>query len=66
VRTPEGEVRLDPTGKAPGRGAYVDPDPACVEAAIRKGALGRVLRASLGPEDLATLRNDMRREMGRA
>jgi uncharacterized protein len=66
VRTTEGEVRLDPTGRIPGRGAYVDRDPACVEAAVRKGTLARVLRASLAAEDLATLRDEMRNEMGRA
>ena len=27
VRSPDGEVRLDFKGKAPGRGAYICPDP---------------------------------------
>ena len=31
VRNADGEIRLDPTGKAPGRGAYI-----CAEADCRK------------------------------
>ena len=30
VRTPEGETALDPTGKKPGRGAYVCRNPECL------------------------------------
>ena len=33
VRSPQGEVSLDLTGKAPGRGAYLCPDPACLAKA---------------------------------
>ena len=29
VRTPEGEVKIDPKGKMSGRGAYVCADPKC-------------------------------------
>ncbi|SDU84543.1 hypothetical protein SAMN04488544_0854 [Microlunatus sagamiharensis] len=38
-------VRVDPRRRAPGRGAYVHPDPACVALAVRKRAFGRTLRA---------------------
>ena len=31
VRTPEGAIVLDSTGKRSGRGAYVCPDPACLK-----------------------------------
>ena len=43
VRSPTGEVGLDPSGRAPGRGAYVCPEPSCREAALKKGALRRAL-----------------------
>ena len=33
VKSPEGELSLDLTGKKPGRGAYVCTDPACLAAA---------------------------------
>lgn len=33
VKSPEGELSLDPTGKKAGRGAYVCTDPVCLAAA---------------------------------
>jgi hypothetical protein len=39
----------------------VDRDTGCIRAAVGKGALARVLRTSLGPGDLATLREEMER-----
>ena len=36
VRTPEGQLEVDPTGKKSGRGAYVCPNMECVEL-LRKG-----------------------------
>lgn len=55
-------VRPDPTGKAPGRGAYVHRDPDCIREATRKGSLARALRVNLSPEDLATLRREIQKE----
>jgi predicted RNA-binding protein YlxR (DUF448 family) len=52
-------VRVDPAGTAPGRGAYVHRDRACVTAALRKGALARALRRGLDQEELARLRKDI-------
>ena len=43
VRTPSGDVRLDPTGKASGRGAYLCADPACWEKALKSRAVQRAL-----------------------
>jgi predicted RNA-binding protein YlxR (DUF448 family) len=58
VRTTEG-ARVDPLGRAPGRGAYVHRDPACVDAAVRRGALATALRVGLAKEELARLRSDI-------
>jgi predicted RNA-binding protein YlxR (DUF448 family) len=44
VRTPEGQVEVDPTGKRNGRGAYLCHEPACWDAAIKRRALERALR----------------------
>ena len=33
VKSPEGELSLDPTGKKPGRGAYVCTDATCLASA---------------------------------
>lgn len=37
VRSPEGEISLDTTGKKPGRGAYLCPDPECLAKAQKAG-----------------------------
>lgn len=47
VRTPEG-VRVDPTGKLAGRGAYLHDRRSCWDAGL-KGGLARALKADLGP-----------------
>ena len=47
VRGPDGAVRADPTGRAHGRGAYLHADPACFDAARRRRALERALRAEV-------------------
>jgi hypothetical protein len=53
VRGPEG-VSIDPTGKAPGRGAYVHEKRSCWERAL-KGSLSRALRTELTDEELEKL-----------
>ena len=58
VRT-TGGVRVDPLGRAPGRGAYVHRDPACADAAVRRGALAAALRVGLTKGELARLRNEI-------
>ena len=40
-------VVVDPRRRAPGRGAYVHPDPACVALAVKKRAFSRALRATV-------------------
>ena len=56
VRTPEGAVALDPTGKRNGRGAYLCHRPECWERALRTGALSRALNALIDDETAALLR----------
>ncbi len=56
VRAPDGAVSLDPVGKKPGRGAYVCPDPACLNRAIRQKQLERQLDTALGSEVAESLR----------
>ena len=58
VRDSEGEVRVDGSGKAPGRGASVCADIACFETAVGKGRLAPALRASLSEEDVERLRHE--------
>jgi uncharacterized protein len=51
VRGRDGTAGLDPTGRAPGRGAYLHADPACWQLARRRRSLERALRAAV-PERL--------------
>ncbi|MBA1435027.1 YlxR family protein [Lactobacillus bombi] len=50
VRNKEGEVTLDPTGKKPGRGAYVGLNPDDVKQAAAKHTLDKVLQTKLSDE----------------
>ncbi len=55
VRDPAGSVQLDPTGKKPGRGAYLCTVYECWEEALSRGALVRALRTNITQEDIQTL-----------
>ncbi len=55
VRTPEGRVEVDPTGKKNGRGAYLTADRAIWERALKGNILGRALKVTINLEDMATL-----------
>ena len=50
VRTPEGEIKLDRTGKTNGRGAYLCDDPACLRKAQKKRSLQRSLDTAIPDE----------------
>jgi predicted RNA-binding protein YlxR (DUF448 family) len=54
VNTPEGVI-VDPSGRLPGRGAYLCDRRACWERALQTGMLERALRATLTPEAKAAL-----------
>lgn len=47
VKSSNGEISIDPTGKKPGRGAYVCRKTECVEIAAKKKALERALRTAV-------------------
>ena len=55
VRSPEGEVSLDPGGKKSGRGAYVCRNADCLKRAIRQKQLERQLDVTLPPETAEAL-----------
>ena len=50
VRSPEGTISLDFRGKAPGRGAYLCPDAACLKRAIKAKALNRAFETEIPQE----------------
>ncbi|MEO8230159.1 MAG: YlxR family protein [Chloroflexota bacterium] len=47
VRTPDGQVVSDPSGRRPGRGAYLCADGSCWGRALEKGSLSRALGVAL-------------------
>lgn len=49
------EVRVDESGRAPGRGAYLCRDRVCWERALAGDAIGRALRVRLQPDDRVAL-----------
>ena len=53
--SPQGQVSVDPTGKAPGRGAYVC-GAECWDTALGRGRLARSLGRRLSKSDLESLR----------
>ena len=55
VRTIEGRVEVDPTGKKAGRGTYLCPREECWEQGLRKGRLDHVLRYPLPEQDKGAL-----------
>ncbi len=54
VKTPEG-VRIDPSGKLAGRGAYLHESKDCWEKALKRGTLARSLKAEISSSDLEML-----------
>lgn len=66
VRTPAGEIVLDPTGKKSGRGAYVHAMAACVEAVLKGQRLQHALKVAPTPENLERLRCDLEHAVARA
>ncbi|MDI3316530.1 MAG: YlxR family protein [Bacillota bacterium] len=63
VRTPDGEIQVDPTGKRPGRGAYLHADPACVERGLVPARLERAFRLRPAPEVVTELRRSVERAL---
>lgn len=59
VLTPEGLVEVDKTGKKAGRGAYICPDPACLEKACKEHRLERSLKTKVSAEIYEVLKQDL-------
>lgn len=64
VRTPEGEVVIDPTGKKSGRGAYLCPDAACLRQAMKGKRLEKALKQPVAPEIIEQLQKELEGSSG--
>ena len=58
LRTPEGEILLDATGKKNGRGAYLCYDAVCLEKAMKNKGLERSLKVSISQEVYQELKKE--------
>ena len=58
VRTVDGPVVVDPSGKVPGRGAYLCKNQQCLDN-LTQACLAKALDASISEELLTTLRKDI-------
>ena len=59
IRSPEGTISLDNSGKANGRGAYLCRNAECLRRAVRSSALERALNAKIPPEVTARLEKEL-------
>lgn len=50
IKTKENEVKLDPTGRENGRGAYLHFSKECFEKAVKSKGLERSFKMSIDPE----------------
>jgi len=59
VKNTNGEIKLDKTGKLPGRGAYICNNPECLEKAIRSKKLEKVFEVKIDEEIYIALKNEI-------
>jgi uncharacterized protein len=55
IRTPEGLIEIDVTGKKSGRGAYLCYNMECFKNAAKKGRLNKALKVEISPETIKLL-----------
>ncbi len=59
IKTTEGEISLDATGRKNGRGAYICADSACLAKAEKNRGLPRSLKTEIPPEIYEELKKEM-------
>lgn len=63
VKNKEGEIFIDKTGKANGRGAYICNSPGCLEKAIKAKRLSRAFSAEIPADIYDKLREEIKNEL---
>lgn len=56
VRTPEGDIAVDPTGKKSGRGVYICSNQDCFKNTLKGKRLEKALGKSIPPEVIETIK----------
>ena len=62
VLSPTGEISIDPTGKAPGRGAYMEMTVECLDMAYKAKRLERSLKHKVSQEIYESLKEQISHE----
>ncbi|PKB72986.1 MAG: hypothetical protein BZY75_04205 [SAR202 cluster bacterium Io17-Chloro-G7] len=66
VKTPQGNVHVDPDGRSSGRGAYLCRTESCWEKGVEKGSLERSLKLEISATDKASLMSYFNSELFQA
>ncbi|MEQ8173460.1 MAG: YlxR family protein [Syntrophomonadaceae bacterium] len=61
VRTPEGDIEVDRTGKRAGRGAYICPAQECLDQAVKGKRLQKALEKEIPGDVLDRVRQEINR-----
>lgn len=64
LRTPEGEITLDFTGKKSGRGAYICPKTSCLKRARKSQRIDRALECDIPEEVYDAMEKALEEEFG--
>ena len=64
IRTPEGKIEIDKTGKKSGRGAYLCGNVECLDTALSKKHLNRSLKQDITLKTLDELRKVFLKNIG--
>ncbi len=59
VKTPEGEIKLDDTGRTNGRGAYLCKNVDCLNKAEKSNALSRAFEVRVDPDIYEKIRREL-------
>lgn len=62
VRTPQGNIELDISGKKSGRGAYICPNIACWQKALKNKGFEKSLRAPIPVDIMQLLKEKLEEE----
>ncbi|MBI4734355.1 MAG: YlxR family protein [Rubrobacteridae bacterium] len=59
VRTPEGSLIIDPSGKANGRGTYICSNIECLETALNSKRLSKALNVEISNEEIVRIKKEL-------
>ena len=63
IKTPEGEILLDATGRKNGRGAYICADMNCLNKAIKSKGLERSLKCQIPSDVYEALKKELEKTL---